>query len=142
MTIAQMNDSIKQVIQYLLEGNAEDAKKLKAHQKNMRKSSKEKTSPKQMLASQPSEYDILLSAHLVRHPNLPISRMMLSMAEERVEHFFQYLNSEVTALFYPFLLNFHSLNKHLLLIQRLECFQIIFILTPFPFFFLMCGTSL
>jgi hypothetical protein len=52
--LSQMNDSIKQVVYYLLEGDAVEEKKIKEMEKQERK--EKKSSPQSLASLQPSEY--------------------------------------------------------------------------------------
>ena len=87
------------MIHYLLGGDADDEKKLKEQEKQEKKDKKSSTS------GQPSEY-ATSSFRCLWYLNINIfghyfiaDRLMLSLAEERVEYFFQYLNSEVITVY-------------------------------------------
>ncbi len=87
-----MNEYFKQTIYYLLEGGSSTTKKAGIKEKLSKGVTPKKEEPSN------NEYVLQLSLLYYIRVTLPPSRAILSLAEERVGYFFDYLNTELAIL--------------------------------------------
>ena len=91
-----MNESLKQAITYLLEGEESHQKQVKNMEKKEMRASKyqRKSNPTSNTEYATSRSPNAAAVVTKNHPTT--SLLLVSLAEERIEDFFQYLNTEVS----------------------------------------------